>query len=61
MAKKKKDKQVGPLQTFEIRKFVKAHDIVEAFNLDVQTPPSYLVQVSDEVDEEVIQVGFNER
>ena len=48
--------------TFEIRKFVKAANIVEAFNLDITTPPTYIVATNeDEASEETNAIGFNER
>lgn len=64
--KKKTEKQSEPahLITFEIRKFVRAPNIVEAFNMDVQTPPSYIVQTEDHKEEtrQINSIGFtNER
>ena len=52
------DTQKAPVHTFEIRKFIKARDIVEAMNLDVQTPPSYLVMVEEDEMKEEPEMGF---
>lgn len=51
-----------PMYTFEIRKFVRAPNIVEAFNMDVETPPTYIVatEKEDTEGEEVTAIGFNE-
>lgn len=38
---------------------VRARNIVEAFNLDPQTPPEYIVMTEDEEDEEELSsLGF---
>lgn len=47
----------GGLNVFEIRKFIRADNIVEAMNKDVQTPPSYIVMV-EEGEEEELNIGF---
>ena len=48
------------MKTFEIRKKIKAANIVDAFNLDPMTPPDYIVMTGEEEEEEeVTAIGFN--
>jgi hypothetical protein len=46
------------MNKYEIRKYVEAPNIVEAFNMDVQTPPEYIVMVEQGEVEEDKQFGF---
>lgn len=47
------------MKMFEIRKFIKAANIVDAFNLDPITPPSYMVMTEELEDEqEESKIGF---
>lgn len=44
------------MNTYEIRKYVYAPNIVEAFNQDVQTPPEYIALINE--GEEERHYGF---
>jgi arginine/lysine/ornithine decarboxylase len=49
---------VSPVHTHEIRKFIKARDIVEAMNMDVCTAPSYIVMVDQAEEEQELKIGY---
>lgn len=46
------------MKTFEIRKRIKAANIVDAFNLDQITPPDYMVMLKEEDEEDETVIGF---